>query len=98
MLAAQCPDPGGFWPRAVLDLGRLLKLGQPLLSALPQWLDPGRGQGSFLILQLTPAKKSKAQPLRLPAGAPFSRQSTQFKWEVWRKGGSGITCKFPSHE
>lgn len=98
MLAAPCPDPGGFRPRAVLDLGRLLRLGQPLLSALPQWLGPGQGQGSFLILQLTPAKKSKAQPLRLPAGARFSRQRSQFKWEVWRKGGYGIIRKFPSHE
>lgn len=59
----------GFCPRAVLDLGRSLELGQPLLTALPQWLGPEKGQGSFFIPQLTPAKKSTAQLLRPPAGA-----------------------------
>lgn len=51
-------QPRSFWPGAPLDLGRSLELGQPLLNALPQWLDPEQGQGSFLIPQLIPAQKS----------------------------------------
>src|SRR3712207_7820411 len=46
---------------AVLDLGRSLELGQPLLTALPQWLGPEKGQGSFFIPQLTPADRKSTR-------------------------------------
>lgn len=50
---AGCPvsRPRRLLAYAVLDLGKLLELGQPLLSALPPRLGPEQGQGSFLTLQ-----------------------------------------------
>lgn len=37
------PQTQSFWPGALLDLGRSLELGQPLLNALAQWPNPKQG-------------------------------------------------------